>query len=496
MAKISLKGDAGSVPGADSASGTGRVGGGRSRRRQEQTSAPGAEEAQDARSSNARPRGRAGKHKDASPFGSTQEETAPSLYNDKSQRSASGPDYGYSRIRFHKADEVNPYADAEDARRAVSPNVRKLVILGIVFIIVFFLSATLPTYIANPMMRPDNSLASLVRDFTTQVHGLLAAITGADTMFSTYVWEIIAAALAGAALGLSGGVYQGAMKNALASPSTLGVTQGGSLGLVIYGLFFYQGFNGSVAEYNAMLEQMGPIEYLMESFGGFLCTLVACFVIVGLIMLIATIAGRGHVTNISLIIAGQVFATVIGVVITWIRYYITEYLGDPNLTELVQNAQSASFMGAYTPATVAVFAIPTLACMAIVFAMSSRLSLLAFNDDEARSMGISTKFTRNLMVALCTVLTALVVSFTGMIGFVGFLVPHIARRIVGADFRYLLPATALLGAILVVAVHYISYMGIPGFVVGSTGVFTSILGCIVFLVMALRSRGDKRVEWL
>lgn len=110
-------------------------------------------------------------------------------------------------------------------------------------------------------------------------------------------------------------------------------------------------------------------------------------------------------------------------------------------------------------------------------------------------MGISTTATRNALVAVCTVMTALVVSFTGPIGFVGFMCPHIARRLVGPEFRYLLPACAAIGGAVVVAVHCVSYMGIPGIELGSTGTFTSIIGCALFLVIALKSRGGKNAEW-
>lgn len=441
---------------------------------------------------------RKGGASDQAAFGKENAEFAPSLFKgDGLDAADKGPDYAYRRIRLRKADEVNPYAQQEDARRAMDPRARKVLIMAVVLLIVFFFSATLPTGVASPVARSNNSLAAFLRDFGMQVQGLIVFFTGGQTVFGTYVWEIVAAGLAGAALGLSGGVYQGAMKNALASPSTLGVTQGGTLGLIIYGVFIYRGdWMGTVDEYLALTESMNPLEYVMEVFGAFFSSLLGCFIIVALIMLIATLAGRGRVTNVSLIIAGQVFAAVIGVAVTAIRYYLTVYAQDPVLIELLQEAQSVSFSGSYTALTVGVFAVPLVACMAVVFAMAPRLSLLAFDDEEARSLGISPRFTRNLMVAVCTVLTALVVSFTGPIGFVGFMCPHIARRFTGPDFRYLLPASALLGAILVVAVHYVSYMGIPGFVVGSTGVFTSILGCIMFIVMALRSRGDKHAEWI
>ena len=146
--------------------------------------------------------------------------------------------------------------------------------------------------------------------------------------------------------------------------------------------------------------------------------------------------------------------------------------------------------------SVAVFAVPLIACMVVIVLMAPRLTLLAFNDEEARSMGISTATTRNVMVAICTVMTALVVSFCGAVGFVGFMVPHIARKVIGPDFRFLLPACALLGAAMVCVTFYISELGIPWIANGSTGVITSIVGCAAFLVMALKNRGAASGDWL
>jgi iron complex transport system permease protein len=134
--------------------------------------------------------------------------------------------------------------------------------------------------------------------------------------------------------------------------------------------------------------------------------------------------------------------------------------------------------------------------MGVCFALSRRMSLLAFDEDEARSMGISTTATRNLVVAVCTIMTALVVSFCGMIGFVGFMVPHIARKLVGPDFRYLLPACAVIGALLMCAVYYVSELGIPFLSSGSSGMLTSIVGCASFLVIALRGRRSQGAQWL
>ncbi len=406
-----------------------------------------------------------------------------------------GPDYSYQRIRIHAKDEVNPYADEQAARHAMDDRAKMLLILGIVLVVVFFFSATLPTNIFG-LDRTDHTIGEFAREFQASVVGFFRFFTGADSMFTDYMLAVVVSALAGAALALSGGVYQGAMKNSLASPSTLGVMNGGTLGLIIYGVFMYKGdYVGGIDAYNDYLAGLPPLQYLFETYGQFIASIIGCAIVVGLIMVIAFIAGRGRVSNVSLIIAGQVFSAIIGVVITWIRYYLVTFSGDEDLITLLTYYQTSSFTGTYTYFSVAMFAVPLLVCMGVVFAYSSKLSILAFKDDEARSMGISTNKTRVLMVALCTIVTALVVAFCGPVGFVGFIVPHAMRKLVGPDFRYLLPACALGGAILVCAVHYVAYLGIPGLANGNTGLVTSLIGCVMFIVMALRQRGKANGDW-
>ena len=427
------------------------------------------------------------------------EQQATAVFGSVDANADMGPDYSYRRIRFHKGDEVNPYAEEQDRRYGMDERLSKLIILAVVMVVIFFLVCILPTNVFG-INRIDHSIGGLASETATAFGGLIAFFTNPDSLYGIYVFTVVVTLLAGAAMGLSGGVFQGAMKNALASPSTLGVTSGGTIGLIIYAVFVAPHtvgatFEGNISDYVAQVEQMGPLEYAMEMYGGFVASLIGCGTVVALVMLIALIAGRGKVSNASLIIAGQVFAGAIGVFIGWIRDYLAVY-GDSTAIAVLNTAQSSSFQGAYDLLSVTIFAVPLLACMVVIVLMAPRLTLLAFSDDEAKSMGISTKATRNVMVALCTIMTALVISFCGAVGFVGFMVPHIARKIVGPDFRFLLPACALLGACMVCAVFYISELGIPGIVSGSTGMITSVVGCVMFIVMAVRKRGAASGEWL
>ena len=426
------------------------------------------------------------------------EKQSTSLFSGAAPKDAGlGPDYGDQRIRFHKRDEINPYADAEDERHSMDKRLRTILIMIVVLLLVMLFVSIFPTEIFS-VERADSTIGTLASEMGMAFQGLLSTLMGQESMYSSYVLTIVVTVIAGAALGVSGGVYQGALKNALASPSTLGVTSGGTLGMIIFVIFVYPhtitNFSGSISDFSEATSQLDTFGYIAEYYGTFLCSLIGCIVVVALVMAMALIAGRGKLSNASLVIAGQVFTAVIGVVITWIRLYLTTFGTEDQIALLLQS-QSVSFNGLYTGPLVLAFAIPIAICIIIIFCMSSRLSLLAFNDEEARSMGISTTRTRNLMVAVCTIMTALVISFCGPVGFVGFMVPHIARNMIGPDFRYLLPACAVIGAILVCGVYFFTELGIPGLPSGSTGTFTSIVGCIMFLVMALRQRGSSNGQW-
>ncbi len=424
------------------------------------------------------------------------------LYKQKPDRNEFGPDYTYNKIRFRKKDEVNVYADAQDARYALDPRIKIIIAIAIATVIVFVLACVLPTYVFSAT-RAEMNLAIWLEELMEGVQNFIGVFFDPNTMYAVNVFGYLVTLLAGAAMALSGGIFQGSLKNALASPSTLGVTSGGTIGAVIYAVFLYpssvtsQITNTAVtySELKEIYDAMSPWELFWNTFGSFLCSLLGCAAVVTIIMAIALSAGRGKVSNVTLIVAGQVLTGLITLIMNFLRTWLYNN-GDAEMATYLAQVQTSTFTGAYTWQNVLIFAIPLIACMVLCFVMAPRLSLLAFNDEEARSMGISTTRMRNVMVALCTVMTALVISFCGAVGFVGFLVPHIARKLVGPDFRYLLPACALIGGLMVTAVQYVTTLGLPLLVNGSAGVVTSIIGCIAFLIVAIRGRRSSGGEWL
>jgi iron complex transport system permease protein len=160
-------------------------------------------------------------------------------------------------------------------------------------------------------------------------------------------------------------------------------------------------------------------------------------------------------------------------------------------SDLMKMLMISSFYRTYTWADVVAVAVPIALCFIVIMRYRQRMMVLAFGNEEARSMGVDTRRTQYLVVGLCTLLTAIIVSFCGHIGFVGFLIPHLARRLVGPNYKYLLPAAVALGsAFSLTAYVLVSALLGPDYETMS-GMFISIFGAAVFLVTAIRGQGAE-----
>lgn len=426
------------------------------------------------------------------------------LFDREKRDDPTGPDYGYQRRRLHRRDEVSVYTEQMDARYAMDPRKRVIVLLVVAVIVLIPLFVLTPSSwltedgLSNGVAGYLDVLQSNVRAFGNWVTGVPDG-NGISMVF----WQTLTVALIGAALALNGAVYQGALKNALASPSTLGVMSGGTLGTVIYTLVFLGSESEelvesgavvtSASEVSATLASLDPLGYLWYTQGRALCAIVGCFAVVGLVLAIAYIAGRGSVSKSALVIAGQVFASVISGAIAVVRTYLSRY-GTEAQQEAIRSMVGGSVGNIMGPFDFCLIAVPLVIGFVIVFRMSFKLNLLAFKDEEARSMGISVAFTRNTVMIVCTIMTAVVVSFCGSVGFVGFLVPHIARKIVGPDLRYLIPASALVGSVYLLIANYVMSLGT--LLSSSLGTFTSLIGVVFFIVAIIQQRRRGNVDWI
>jgi iron complex transport system permease protein len=268
--------------------------------------------------------------------------------------------------------------------------------------------------------------------------------------------RVLAALLVGAALAAAGTAYQGMFRNPLVSPDILGVSTGAALGAVL-GIFLSKG------------------TFLVQIFA-FAGGLAA----VGMVYLIGSRL-RGHDPLLALVLTGVVIGTLLGSAIALLKYLADPYNQLPAITYWLLGS-----LAAVAPADL-LYSIPlVVAGLAPMLLLRWRMNLLALPDDEARALGVDVRRLRTLVVICATLITACAVAISGIIGWVGLLIPHAARMLVGPDFGRLLPLAMLLGAAFLLAVdtlcRTIATIEVP------PGVLTALIGTPFFLWLFALSR--------
>ncbi len=395
----------------------------------------------------------------------------------------------------------NAFADDAQARHGMRPESRRVLVLAVVFAIVFVSANLLPTHAFDASLT-EYPLSAFLADVSNNLASFVAMFAGYGQAFETRFMAVLVCAVGGAALGLCGSTFQGAFNNPLAAPKTLGVMSGGALGALVYVLWLKQysptmsGMHGSVtvsqmANWEATLD---PFSWFYLHYGRCLCSIVGCFVVVGIVVALTSFLGRGKLSNIIVIIFGQVFSIGVTALIQFGRYFFTVG-GDSSTALELSQIENYTMVNTYYFRDLFIVVLPIVVCMVAVLLLRNRLTLLSFGDDVANTMGINVKRTRYGMIALCTVMTALAISFCGHVAFLGFISAHISRRIVGSDFRWLLPASLFTGGALITVIEWICQSGLPFTSTYAAGPVCSILGACLFMVIILRQQGEGNHAW-
>ena len=289
---------------------------------------------------------------------------------------------------------------------------------------------------------------------------LWAAATGGESGLAANVEAIVlqvraprvAGALAvGAALAAAGAAYQSLFKNPLVSPDILGVTAGCALGAGIAVLYSLP---------------IGAIQ-LLAFVGGLLA--------VGLVVLIGTWIG-GRDPLLTLVLTGVVVGSLFGAGIALVKYVADPYNQLPAITFWLLG----SFTGAL-PRDLPPTLIPMLVGIVPLALLRWRIDALSLSQDEARSLGLPVGALRLVVIVCATLVTAAAVSLAGTIGWVGLVIPHAARLLVGAPFTRVLPLSLVLGAAFMLAVDTLCRTAFGTEV--PPGVATAFVGTPVFIVL-------------
>jgi len=268
--------------------------------------------------------------------------------------------------------------------------------------------------------------------------------------------RVLAALLVGGALAASGSAYQSLFRNPLVSPDILGVSAGAAFGAVL-GIF--------------LSLEVWAIQGLAFVFG--LGAVATAYAIAASL--------RGHDPILVLVLAGVVLGALLGACIALVKYLADPYNQLPAITYWLLGSLAAA-----DPGDVRSTVLPVLAGLAVLWLLRWRITVLSLGDEEAASLGIRAGRVRALVVAAATLVTAAVVSISGIVGWIGLIMPHVARLLVGPDFRRLLPVAVLLGAGFLLGVDTLARTAarieIP------LGVLTAFVGTPVFLWLLATAR--------
>jgi iron complex transport system permease protein len=334
------------------------------------------------------------------------------------------------------------------------------------------------------------SLADWTGDVSENIQNFFTFLTGKghsggiDGLFYQY----LVVALVGAGLSACGAVFQGSFKNVLAGPSTMGVMSGGTLGCIIYLLLFAgTSANGLAAAGNQVIaaaeNRSFPEQYMAQIF-----ILAGCFGAIALVLGISAAAGKGNVSPSAMVVAGMVFSTVVGNFNMLAQYFMIAKNPADTRIDTLQSMMMGNFNAVGSPLVLLMMAVPILVCIVILLLMGGKLNLLALGEEETVAMGLDAARIRTLMILAGTILTAVVVAFCGHVGFVGFMVPLIARRLTGPDMRKLIPVSALTGAILLTVIFDAArFLAMTD----SLNVITSAIGAVVMTAALFRKKGEK-----
>jgi len=264
--------------------------------------------------------------------------------------------------------------------------------------------------------------------------------------------RIMLGATVGFALAAAGTVMQGFFRNPMADPSIIGVSSGASVGAV------------AAIAFPAVV----PLGLRPAAFA---TALIAAFAVYA----VATENGRTPVA--TLLLAGVAVQTLLGAVTSYLLLMSGDSLREA-MYWLMGNLHAATW------AKVELALPPALLAVAVLWAYARDLNVLLLGEEDAHTLGVSVERTKRILLALASVVTAAAVAVAGVIGFVGLIVPHAMRLLVGPDHRILLPASALAGASFLVVADTVARSEAAGLPVG---IVTAAVGAPFFLYL-LRER--------
>ncbi len=333
----------------------------------------------------------------------------------------------------------------------------KKILLFVSCAIIMVIAAAYISVSYYPSVSPGHALKLIFQHITGVAH----ETGGSDWWADRYIWKyalpkILAAIIAGCGLAAAGSLMQSVMNNPLADPYSTGISSGACLGAVsaiIVGVTFATaGGYGIVV--NAFIGAMVPAT------------------------IIIILAKRIHMTPATLILAGTALSYFFNALTTYFMALAEEDQLKTAYLWQVGNFSNISWD------VIPIMAVIVIIGSIIVFLMSRQLNIMSLGDHSAKSLGLDVERFRLICLILMAIMTAGIVAFTGILGFIGLVAPHIVRLVVGSDNRFVLPIAMTVGATLLLIADYIAevQLGI------AVGVVVSIIGSPIFFYLIVRKK--------
>lgn len=299
-----------------------------------------------------------------------------------------------------------------------------------------------------------------------EIFQIIGSLLGLSTEYTHNGWvafmnvrlpRLTACIFVGAALSVSGAAYQGIFHNPMVSPDLLGASSGAAFG--------------------ACVSILLSASILVQQLSAFVCGIAA----VVLTLAISSIVSRRENNTTTLVLTGMVVSSLFsaGVSITKLLADTDSQLGE--ITFWLMGSMASIKLSALP-----ILIVPVIISLVPLLLLSYRLNPLSFGDEEARTLGVNVKAVRLVMIGCATLATSASVAGCGMVGWIGLVIPHLMRFLVGPDYKYLLPASAMGGAIFLMLVDNITRIFFT--VEVSIGILTALIGAPFFLILLVRGR--------
>lgn len=267
--------------------------------------------------------------------------------------------------------------------------------------------------------------------------------------------RIVAAMMIGAALSIAGACFQGLFQNPLVSPDKLGVSAGAGFGAALAILFSASVFMTQIFAFFWGLVAVGLTYFIARAFKG--------------------------TSMLTLVLCGIAIASMFSALLSLIKYVADPY---GQLQTIVFWLMGS--LAAVNNQDLIIMGVPIVIGTAILLMVRWRINVISMGEEEAQTLGINIKRMQGLIIVCCTVVTASSISICGIIGWIGLVIPHITRMIVGPDHKVLLPASIVLGAFFLLLIddvaRTLAMVEIP------LGILTALIGAPFFLYLLVKSR--------